>query len=59
MSEHGVSDCRYLVELAGQRGLPPLAGVVMMASASLTACMPDMDWWRNQHSLLHAGKVVW
>lgn len=50
---------RYLVELAGQHERPPLAGAVMMASASLTACMPDLDWWRSQQSLLHAGKVVW
>lgn len=52
-------ECRYLVELAGQRQLPAVAGVVVMASAALTACAPDMEWWRSQHSLMHAGKVIW
>ncbi|KAL3140785.1 hypothetical protein ABBQ32_005330 [Trebouxia sp. C0010 RCD-2024] len=50
---------RYLVELAGQRQLPAVAGVVMIASASLTACVPNMDWWRSQQSFMHAGKVIW
>lgn len=54
-----LNECRYLVELAGQRQLPAVAGVVMIASASLTACVPNMDWWRSQQSFMHAGKVIW
>lgn len=50
---------RYLVNLADKHDVPVAAGVVMMASAALTACLPDMDWWRAQQSLMHAAKVIW
>jgi len=48
-----------LVELADKQQLPPLAGVVMLASASLTACIPNMEWWHAQQSSMHAVKVIW
>ena len=51
--------CRYLVELADKQQVPPVSGVVMMASASLTACMPNMKWWQAQQSSMHAMKVIW
>ncbi|KAL0034745.1 hypothetical protein WJX77_005378 [Trebouxia sp. C0004] len=50
---------RYLVEMADKQQLPPLAGVVMLASASLTACIPNMEWWHAQQSSMHAVKVIW
>lgn len=50
---------RYLVELADKQQVPPLAGVVMLASASLTACIPNMEWWHAQQSSMHAVKVIW
>ncbi|KAL0052087.1 hypothetical protein WJX82_007721 [Trebouxia sp. C0006] len=50
---------QYLVELADKQQLPPLAGVVMLASASLTACIPNMEWWHAQQSSMHAVKVIW
>lgn len=50
---------RYLVGLADKQQLPAVAGVVMMASASLTACIPNMEWWQAQQSSMHAVKAIW
>ncbi|KAA6423580.1 MAG: hypothetical protein FRX49_06640 [Trebouxia sp. A1-2] len=50
---------RYLIELADKQQVPPVAGVVMLASASLTASMPNMEWWNAQQSSMHAVKVIW
>lgn len=47
------------MEMADKQQLPPLAGVVMLASASLTACIPNMEWWHAQQSSMHAVKVIW
>ncbi len=45
--------------MADKQQVPPVAGVVMLASASLTACIPNMEWWHAQQSSMHAVKVIW
>lgn len=50
---------RYLIEMADKKEMPAVSGVVMMASASLTSYIPNMQWWHAQQSSMHAVKVIW
>ncbi len=38
---------------------PQLRGAAFMAAAAITACKPDMQWLKEQRSIMHAAKVVW
>lgn len=50
---------RYLLEVSQGQQHPPLAGAVLMAAAALTHLAPTLQYFREQHSLLHSLKVVW
>lgn len=38
---------------------PQLRGAAFMAAAAITACKPDIQWLKEQRSIMHAAKVVW
>ena len=55
----GVVEARYLVEQAIGLQRPQLRGAAFMAAAAITACKPDIQWLKEQRSIMHAAKVVW